>query len=79
LTSKSLKSFSVSLHLKVFIIFLYMTSYVIRQAKVSNIFLYRSCQTEANRFSIGESGVSQASRRVAQKIEKDKNLKKKSI
>ena len=28
-------------------------------------------------FSIGESGVSQACRRVAQKIEKDKKLKKK--
>jgi hypothetical protein len=27
-------------------------------------------------FGIGESGVSQASRRVAQKIEKDKKLKK---
>jgi len=30
-------------------------------------------------FGIGESGVSQACRRVAQKIEKDKKLKKESV
>jgi len=30
-------------------------------------------------FGIGESGVSQSCRRVAQKIEKDKNLKKRLI
>jgi chromosomal replication initiation ATPase DnaA len=30
-------------------------------------------------FGIGESGVSQACRRVAQKIEKDNNLKKKIV
>jgi chromosomal replication initiation ATPase DnaA len=30
-------------------------------------------------FGIGESGVSQACRRVAQKIEKDKKLKKKIV
>ena len=31
----------------------------------------------SNHFGIGESGVSRASRRVAQKIEKDKKLKRK--
>ena len=41
-------------------------------------FLCEKLKDIGKHFSIGESGVSQASRRVAQKIDKDKGLKRKS-